>query len=253
LKWKCKQLKGKNMKKFCMVLSLAGVMVAPNLFASMSVTLLDNTSSYSHGNGGEFRAVGNPGLDSIINWGAYSSLTKGTIGAADTSSGGYNSGLFGRQYFQTFCIQSTVDFTPGNSYSVVTGPAITIGTAYLYSRFAAGSLNGYTYTYGSGRSASAGLLQQAIWWLQGQTGGVDNSFVTAAGTTLGMTAAQLQAAANGAYGVVALDLSGCSGPAQDQLAIVVVPEPTTVVAGALLLLPFGASVLRILRKRTRTV
>jgi hypothetical protein len=28
----------------------------------------------------------------------------------------------------------------------------------------------------------------------------------------------------------------------------VVPEPTTVIAGALLLLPFGASTLRILRK-----
>jgi hypothetical protein len=30
---------------------------------------------------------------------------------------------------------------------------------------------------------------------------------------------------------------------------VVVPEPTTMIAGALLLLPFGASTLRILRKR----
>jgi hypothetical protein len=245
------------MKKFCMVLSLAGVMAAPNLFASMSVTLLENTSSYSsvygHANvGGEFRAVGNPDLDSVINWSAYSPSTMGTIGAVDTSSGGYSSDLSGQQYFQTFCIQSTVNFGPGVSYSVVISPAITIGTAYLYSQFAAGSLNGYTYTYGSGRSTSAGLLQQAIWWLQGQTRGVDNSFVTAAGTALGMTAAQLQDAANGAYGVVALDLGVSSAPAQDQLAIIAVPEPTTVVAGALLLLPFGASVLRILRK-TRTM
>jgi hypothetical protein len=150
----------------------------------------------------------------------------GTIGAADTSSWGYNSSLNGQQYFQTFCIQSTVDFTPGNSYSVVISPAITIGTAYLYSQFAAGSLNGYTYTYGSGRSTSAGLLQQAIWWLQGQTGGVDNSFVTAAGTVLGMTAAQLQDAANGAYGVVALDLGG-SAPAQDQLLRILRKTRTT--------------------------
>ena len=30
-----------------------------------------------------------------------------------------------------------------------------------------------------------------------------------------------------------------------------VPEPTTLIAGALLLLPFGASTLRILRKRQR--
>ena len=31
-----------------------------------------------------------------------------------------------------------------------------------------------------------------------------------------------------------------------------VPEPTTIIAGALLLLPFGAGMLRILRKTTRT-
>ena len=31
-----------------------------------------------------------------------------------------------------------------------------------------------------------------------------------------------------------------------------VPEPTTMIAGALLLLPFGASTLRMLRKKTHT-
>jgi hypothetical protein len=38
--------------------------------------------------------------------------------------------------------------------------------------------------------------------------------------------------------------------ALDDISLVAVPEPTTMVAGALLLLPFGASSLRILRKRT---
>ena len=63
----------------------------------------------------------------------------------------------------------------------------------------------------------------------------------------------------GAYGVIALNLfdgaystqvQNPNGQSynvnQDQLAIV--PEPTTMIAGALLLLPFGASTLRILRK-----
>ena len=239
------------MKKFYMVLSLAGVMAAPNLFASMSVTLLDNTSSYSYGDGGEFRAVGNAGLDGIINWNAYSTSTKGTIGAADTSSWGYNSGLNTEQYFQTFCIQSTVYFAPGNSYSVVTSPTVSIGTAYLYSQFAAGTLSGYNYAYGAGRENTAGALQQAIWWLQGQTGGVNNSFVALAESILSLNDTTILNNANGAYGVVALDLGTPGQPAQDQLAVVPVPEPTTVIAGALLLLPFGASALRILRK-TRT-
>jgi hypothetical protein len=37
--------------------------------------------------------------------------------------------------------------------------------------------------------------------------------------------------------------------ALDDLSLVAVPEPTTMIAGALLLLPFGASTLRMLRKR----
>jgi hypothetical protein len=36
----------------------------------------------------------------------------------------------------------------------------------------------------------------------------------------------------------------------DNISLTAVPEPTTMVAGALLLLPFGASTLRILRRRT---
>ena len=53
--------------------------------------------------------------------------------------------------------------------------------------------------------------------------------------------------ANGAYGVVALNLTDKQGNYyQSQLGMV--PEPSTVVAGALLLLPFGVSTVRILRK-----
>jgi hypothetical protein len=39
-------------------------------------------------------------------------------------------------------------------------------------------------------------------------------------------------------------------PTDGQHAAAPVPEPTTLIAGALLLLPFGASTLRILRRRT---
>jgi hypothetical protein len=48
--------------------------------------------------------------------------------------------------------------------------------------------------------------------------------------------------------VAALNL-GDPGQVQAQLVIVPVPEPTTVIAGVLLLLPFGASTLKILRKK----
>src|ERR1700744_1927647 len=146
------------MNKICTLLSLSGVMAAPHLFASMSVTLLDNTSTYSHGVGGEFRAVGNSGLDAVVDWAAYTSQTSGTIShSTDGSSQGYSSGLNGDAYFQTFCIEYNESFTPGNTYSVGisetlnangTGSAVTLGTAWLYSQFAAGTLNNYS-SYGT--------------------------------------------------------------------------------------------------------
>ena len=259
----------KNMKKFCIILSFAGVMAVPNLFASMSVTLIDNTSQYSYNNGGEFRAVGSadllaadPGLA------GYSSFTSGTISAAtDGSSWGYNSGLIGQTYFQTFCIEYNEEFSPGTSYGVAissramnggeppNGDPLSIGTAWLYNQFAAGTLSGYNYTYGtSSRENSAGALQQAIWWLEGENNGVRNSFINTAEEALygGLHGSAQDALivgdANGAYGVVALNL-GAPGQVQDQLFIdKPVPEPTTMIVGALLLLPFGASTLRILRK-----
>ena len=48
-------------------------------------------------------------------------------------------------------------------------------------------------------------------------------------------------------------MSGTSGTTftVSQIQLVPIPEPTTMIAGALLLLPFGASTLRMLRK-TRT-
>jgi hypothetical protein len=203
--------------------------------------LNQDTVNYSYGNGGEFQAVGDAGLNSVVNWSAYASST-----AVKDS------------YFQTFCTETVEEFTPGNSYPVTSignnalyngtdhPVPITLGVAYLYSQFAAGTLSGYDYTYGSGRVASAGNLQDAIWTLLGEgsygiTGTAYNALMAWDSNPLDWTKA-----ANGAFGVADMVLDN-PGQAQDQL-VIVVPEPTTVVAGALLLLPFGASTLRILRK-----
>jgi hypothetical protein len=73
-----------------------------------------------------------------------------------------------------------------------------------------------------------------------------NDLLTAFGSI-----AAAQADANGAYGVWVLQLTdSCGNQKQSQLVLCpVVPEPSTVVAGVLLLLPFGVSALRILRKK----
>jgi len=241
------------MKKYWIVLSLAGVMVAPAVFASYDGTIKLSQNSYSYGNGGQF--------------------------TAQTS---------GLGTFQTFCIEYTEEFNPGSQYDYnmnsgavaggsgvdATDPRtglsmdnISFGTAWLYSQFRAGTLPSYFSGTVSVQKQNAGDLQVAIWYLEGEVGslvfnGADGSAfyndAVAAATAAGKNVTD---DSDGAYGVIALNLF--NGPYatqvtingvtynlnQDQLAIV--PEPATVIAGALLLLPLGASTLRILR-RNRT-
>src|ERR1017187_6241408 len=117
------------MKKLSTLIGVAGVLFATNLYASFDGTLTLNSSAYSWGNGGEFTAV--------------------------------TSGL---GTFQTFCIEYNEEFGPGNTYyynqnsGAVAGGAganaidshtgltmdnVSIGTAWLYSQFRAGTLANY--------------------------------------------------------------------------------------------------------------
>lgn len=83
---------------------------------------------------------------------------------------------------------------------------ISIGTAWLYSQFRAGTL---TLDIGSGsyfdanRLANTGKVQNAIWFLEGE-GGQNNGYVALAETALGTNLAGIEADSNGAYGVVVL-------------------------------------------------
>ena len=87
-------------------------------------------------------------------------------------------------YFQTFCVAFDMDSYAGSSSNGQLNyeyhgnvsqtnthnyNQLTLGVAYLYKEFAAGTLNvyGYDYTNGDGRIASAVMLQEAIWYLMG--------------------------------------------------------------------------------------
>jgi hypothetical protein len=240
------------MKKISALMAVIGILFATNLHAAFDGTMTLSQGIYSSGVGGEFTAV-----------------TSG-LGA-----------------FQTFCIEYNEEFVPGNTFdynkntgSVAGGVSgqdatdshtgltmdnVSIGTAWLYSQFRAGTLtdnSANNYFTSGNRQSNAGILQNAIWFLEGEIT-VDqsaNRYILEAESKLGKTLAQLEVDSKGAYGVIALNLFNGSGyytsatnPSgvtyhvnQDQLAIV--PEPTTIFAGALLLLPFGAGALRILRK-----
>ncbi len=210
------------------MIGAATLLVAPNLFASI-VGNGNATVTYNFPPGGD-------------------ALLHVTV---NSSSGDYLGSAF-----SSFCLNSGVPIVVPGTYNyavsddavLLNNAPISIGAAWLYSQFRAGTLgNGY-----ADNATENGLLQAAIWWLQGQAGGSDNNFVAAAVSALTLSDVALQAQAIGSQldGVVVLNFTDANGAyVQPLLGVVVpVPEPSTIVAGALLLLPFGVSTLRIMRK-----
>lgn len=131
----------------------------------------------------------------ILTTGAYSSGSGGEFTATTISGFIGLSGLpadLDSETFQTFCLEVNETFSPGSTYNMVIntvafaggsgGPFLALDerAAYLYHNFRNMTLTGYDYTAG-GRQASAGDLQAALWYIQGnQSGGANNAFVALA-------------------------------------------------------------------------
>ncbi|HEY1661874.1 MAG TPA: hypothetical protein VGI03_05600 [Verrucomicrobiae bacterium] len=182
----------------------------------------------------------------------------------------------GSTSFQTFCIGSQVDYSPGSTYSYqisntvlpasVGSPGyVTWGTAYLYSQFLAGALgvggtSSTTVATGTIDQTINDALQVAIWELQGQslsgitygaplnTADVNQFLTDAANAASAANVSNDENEANGAFGIYALNMSSGSTPAQPELVQVAVPEASTILAGALMILPLGIGAFRALRK-----
>jgi hypothetical protein len=180
----------------------AGVLLASaSLAHANSIVLTQNP--YSYDVGGEFSAAATG--DFVANY------------AATTIMGGE---------FDTFCIETTVVFNPGQTYTYTLsnqdsmGRALSEGAAFLYYEFAIGQLAGYSYTNPS-RNADAGELQAAIWAFQGNQSYIGypalatDPFYELAINTLGATGAN--SPDNGRYGVEVLQLWDGSNAAQNQL------------------------------------
>lgn len=242
------------MKKSGLAIAV-GLLCAFTAQASFQGTVDMSGSSGSFG-GGPFTADVTAGLGSVIGG-------NGLAGAAGDG-------------FRTFCIEFNEHVNLGGSYSADIGTAaihgsggphpdpVSLATAWLYHEFRAGTLSTSVPTY-TDSPAGNDALQQAIWWLEEETSayGVgapagselsfNNYLVTAAvtATGAGSAAAARNIDANGAYNVYALNLYTLNGTVDDvkQSQLAIVPEPSTVIAGVLLLLPFGASAVRILRRK----
>lgn len=240
---------------------LAVSLLAPSAKAVLQVTMSYGTSTFQVGDGGEFRAtpvLPAPELTTALAY--YSKDGK----AYRTDS------------FQTFCMENGEHVSNGKTYYVEIsdsanegGPPlnapdpISIGAAYLYANFAKGTLDKYAYGNGSNgydvaETAArrdndlgntiygAGDLQKALWALENEAGGDTSSYYYQ--LVAGMFA-DPKADNNGAYPVKVMRLweqydstAGFSVFAQDQF--ILIPEPTTYIAGGLLGLPFLLSGLR---------
>jgi hypothetical protein len=229
-----------RMKKYCTWLTLTGIMATSSLYAN-TVTLTEVGGNNDNANSG------------------------GAFYAQTTANGD----------FDTFCLSIVTSFTPDTRYSYTisskidadTPPAnvptyVTEGTAYIYNQFLAGNKE---YT------SDADAVQDAIWYLQGllvsnpkdpkygttSTGYYDpqdsadletevNAILDDAEAGSGLSLSALEANGDGAYEIEVMDLNSDGKYAQPQL--IKLPEPSTVLAGAFLLLPLGVSAIRILRK-----
>lgn len=194
---------------------LSAALMAPAAFAA-SITMFQN-GGYSYGDGGEFTAYTTP--DNFLDY--YAPQT--------TLNGG----------FQTFCVELSVEFNPGVTYTFTEsdtdsqGRPLTAGAALLYYDFAKGILPNYDYTAGSGRDWSAGQLQAAIWWLQGNqvnggfpAGGTGNPFYDYAVSQLGING--VTAPSDGLDYVSVMELWDASGDMhQNQLVISGAPDSGT--------------------------
>ena len=168
-----------------------------------------NQNSYSYQDGGEFTAI-----------------------TSQNFLGGYAAAAINGNGFETFCVEASVTFNPGVTYSYTLassdsqGRALTAGAALLYYRFGTGNLFGYDYS-GANRSSDNGKLQSALWMLQGNQsggaafpdGGTGNKFYDWAVNDLG-GAANALSANNGRFDVQILQLWDAAGKDhQNQLVV----------------------------------
>jgi VPDSG-CTERM motif len=241
--------------KFFSLGMATGVMMAFGSSAFASTLVVDRLDGYFVSPGGEFNVVASqtPSLNNNYNSNAIVINSNGNAG------------------FETFCLEKTEGFPAGGfptaplnyaiSASAISGGGgaignplhdpVSIGTAFLYSQFAAGTLAGYDYADHSKiafpqspRAFDAQELQMAIWYLEDEitltAAGVDangntivggNPYVNLAISTYG-TFAAAHADAGGAFNVAALNIGDPNTvPAFQNQDLLVITSSTSVPDG----------------------
>ncbi len=201
------------------------------------------------------------------NGGAYTASHFGT--SLTTES--YSALVATATSFETFCLEPTEYFNAGSTYdftiasfafgganehvsrNIGPGDQLSLGTTWLYSQYAQGLLAGFDYT-AAGRKASNLTLQRAFWYLEDDYSYGDpltNTFLSLVSGQFGSVAAAQANAADGAYGVWALNLTSTTGGAVTQHQSQLYYHVTSVSDETATLALFGAAFtgLMLLRRR----
>lgn len=166
-------------------------------------------------------------------------------GVWGTSNGGEFAVSYAGGSFISFCLETAENVSYGTPYTAIFNDRALLGggvaanaglgdvagslgvddplshsTAWLYTQYLAGALSGQ-----GANDASANKAQQAIWFLENETGGVSNSWVTDAYAAVSLGWVN----PTGAGQVHVLNLTHLQNETmhQDQLYMAPIPEPET--------------------------
>jgi len=177
-------------------------------------------------------------------------------------SGGVYAGIYNETvdgvYTHSFCIDVAHDVSVGEIFNDYSYSALASAPATPAGPMGAATANNieklwaqyYTAAQADNTGVTAAALQVAIWEIEGNglpLGNGNPGYTVTESDGAGVST--LVATMLGALPSLTAkaDLQAIVSP-DGQSYVVAVPEPTTIIAGALLLLPFGASTLRILRR-----
>lgn len=252
------------LSRFIVIGGLAvSLTTSPTFGAQVSLRFL---SGYIGANGGgEFNATTSPGkpFDPYYVPGV-TLITSGGITGFETFCMEYQEHLSSSTY--SYAVNDYANLG-GNTLAQRGGnpdhDPVSLGSAWLYGQFAAGTLPNYSYsTAGNARAASATELQKALWALEDETNASNvpwdtlatpgnNTFLNAVQTKFGSLAAA-KADNNGLFAVQVLNVMTpvTSGPGQSVFArnqdvIVRTPDSSTPLG----LLGLGLAALTLVRRR----
>jgi hypothetical protein len=157
------------MRRLGLLVLLLAMAATPAMAGQVRVG--DTYGLYQAGQGGEFTVINVSGFAPT----GYSSL------ASSQALGSFQTFCIeeqGAEYIYTNTLYDGVQSTNavfgggaaygGSAPPDMTGDPLSVGTGWLYSQFALGTLSGYDYT-GANRLASAAAFQNTIWWLENET------------------------------------------------------------------------------------